>query len=82
MDNDVIFTPLKFRNLEVKNRLFRSNIAGRFDNYDGSGTYVRINWERQFAKGGFGTIISSFVPISTQGRIKNADAYQLLQEEK
>ena len=37
MDQDVIFQPLKFRNLTVKNRLFRSNVSGRFDNYDGSG---------------------------------------------
>ena len=32
MTEDLIFTPLKFRNLTVKNRIFRSNISGRFDN--------------------------------------------------
>ena len=45
-------TPLPaaaFRNLTVKNRLFRSNISGRLDNYDGSGTQARINWELKFA---------------------------------
>ena len=31
MNDDIIFTPLKFRNLEVKNRVFHSNISGRFD---------------------------------------------------
>jgi len=35
--SDVIFQPLRFKNLTVKNRIFRSNIAGRFDNDDGSG---------------------------------------------
>ena len=35
---DVIFEPLHFRNLTVKNRIFRSNISGRFDLYDGTGT--------------------------------------------
>jgi 2,4-dienoyl-CoA reductase (NADPH2) len=35
MDNDVVFQPLEFRNLSVKNRLFRSSISGRWDNYDG-----------------------------------------------
>lgn len=69
MDGDIIFEPLQFRNLTVKNRIFRSNIAGRFDNYDGTGNQARINWELKFARGGVGTIISSFVPITIQGRI-------------
>ena len=69
MDQDVIFQPLKFRNLTVKNRLFRSNVSGRFDNYDGSGTQTRINWEESFARGGVGAIISSFVPVHIRGRI-------------
>jgi 2,4-dienoyl-CoA reductase-like NADH-dependent reductase (Old Yellow Enzyme family) len=66
---DVIFQPLRFRNLTVKNRLFRSSISGRWDNYDGSGTQTRINWEEKFARGGVGAIISSFVPIHIRGRI-------------
>src|SRR5882757_874820 len=67
--SDVIFQPLAFRHLTVKNRVFRSNISGRFDNYDGSGTQTRINWELKFAKGGVGAIISSFVPVHPRGRI-------------
>lgn len=67
--NDVIFRELKFRNVTVKNRIFRSSASGRFDNYDGSGTYVRINWEEKFAAGGVGAIISSYVPVHTRGRI-------------
>ena len=69
MPGDIIFTPLQFRNLTVKNRIFRSNISGRFDNYDGSGNQARINWEVKFAKGGVGAIISSFVPVHLRGRI-------------
>jgi 2,4-dienoyl-CoA reductase-like NADH-dependent reductase (Old Yellow Enzyme family) len=69
MDQDIIFQPLKFRNLTVKNRLFRSNVSGRFDNYDGSGSQARINWEESFARGGVGAIISSFVPVHIKGRI-------------
>ena len=66
---ETIFRPLEFRNLTVKNRVFRSNVSGRFDNYDGSGTQTRINWETKFAKGGVGAIISSFVPVHLRGRI-------------
>lgn len=69
MDNDVIFQPLEFRNLTVKNRIFRSSISGRWDNYDGSGNQARLNWEEKFARGGAGAIISSFVPVHIRGRI-------------
>lgn len=69
MAADIIFEPLKFRHLTVKNRIFRSNISGRFDYYNGIGTQARINWEEKFARGGVGAIISSHVPISIRGRI-------------
>jgi 2,4-dienoyl-CoA reductase-like NADH-dependent reductase (Old Yellow Enzyme family) len=66
---DAIFQPLQFRNLTVKNRLFRSSISGRFDNYDGSGTQTRIDWDVKFARGGIGTIISSNSPVHPRGII-------------
>lgn len=66
--DNIIFEPLNFRTLTVKNRIFRSSLSGRFDNYDGSGTQTRINWEEKFARGGVGAIISSFVAVSVQGR--------------
>jgi len=66
---DVIFEPLRFRNLTIKNRILRSNISGRFDNYDGSGTQARINWEERFARRGVGAIISSYSPVDVRGRI-------------
>jgi 2,4-dienoyl-CoA reductase (NADPH2) len=66
---DEIFQPLQFRNLKLKNRILRSNVSGRFDNYDGSGNQARINWETKFARGGVGAIVSSFVPVHLRGRI-------------
>ncbi|WP_424094358.1 NADH:flavin oxidoreductase [Moorena producens] len=69
MEKDIIFEPLEFRNLTLKNRIFRSNISGRFDNYDGSGNQARINWEEKFARGGVGAIVSSFTPVQIRGRI-------------
>jgi 2,4-dienoyl-CoA reductase-like NADH-dependent reductase (Old Yellow Enzyme family) len=64
-----IFEPLRFKNLTVKNRLFRSSISGRFDNYDGSGTQTRIDWDVKFARGGIGAIISSNSPVHPRGLI-------------
>jgi hypothetical protein len=45
----VIFEPLRLQNLTVKNRILRSSISGLFDNYDGSGTEIRIAWDVRFA---------------------------------
>lgn len=55
--------------LKLKNRLLRSSISGRIDNYDGSGTPARVNFEERFAKGGVAAIISSHVPITPAGRV-------------
>ena len=66
---DILFEPIQFRNLKVKNRIWRSNISGRFDNYDGSGNQARINWELKFARNGVGAIVSSFVAVNIRGRI-------------
>jgi 2,4-dienoyl-CoA reductase-like NADH-dependent reductase (Old Yellow Enzyme family) len=69
MSNEVIFQPLEFRNLTVKNRIFRSSLAGRFNNYDGTGTRTHINWDLKFARGGVGAIISSNAPVHPRGII-------------
>ena len=67
--SDTIFEPLRFRNLEVRNRVFRSSIAGRFDGWDGSGQQARINWEVRFARAGVGAIISAWCGVDRRGLI-------------
>jgi 2,4-dienoyl-CoA reductase (NADPH2) len=69
MTADAIFEPLRCRSLEVRNRVFRSNIAGRLDDYDGAGTQTRINWELKFARGGVGAILSSWTAVDERGKI-------------
>jgi 2,4-dienoyl-CoA reductase (NADPH2) len=71
----VIFEPLSLGSLTIKNRIVRSSVGGRFDNYDGSGTGVRINFEAKFARGGVGAIISSHAPIHERGHIIPGYAY-------
>ena len=65
----IVFTPLEFRHLTVKNRVFRSSLAGRFNNYDGTGTRIHVNWDLKFARGGVGAIISSNAPVHPRGII-------------
>jgi 2,4-dienoyl-CoA reductase-like NADH-dependent reductase (Old Yellow Enzyme family) len=67
--SDPIFEPLRFRNLVVENRVFRSNIAGRFDGWDGSGHQARINWEVRFARAGVGAIVSAWCGVDRRGLI-------------
>ncbi|HWM15991.1 MAG TPA: NADH:flavin oxidoreductase [Microbacterium sp.] len=64
---DVLFEPLSFRNLTVKNRLFRSSIGARTDHYDGTGTELRMRWDVKYARSGVGTIISSNSPVDPKG---------------
>ena len=64
-----IFEPLTFRTLTIKNRIIRANMSGRIDQYDGSGTQARINFETKFARGGVGAIVSSFANVQLRGRI-------------
>ncbi len=64
---DPIFQPLTINGLRLKNRVVRSSIGGRADYYDGSMSEARIAWERRFARGGVGAIISSNVGIRTDG---------------
>ena len=75
VSTSAIFNPLRLGSLTVKNRVLRSSVAGRFDNYDGSGTDVRINWDLRFARGGVGAIISSNAPITQRGHIVPGYAY-------
>jgi 2,4-dienoyl-CoA reductase (NADPH2) len=70
VDRALVFSELKLGDhLTVKNRLLRSSISGTFDDYNGHGTNARLNWEEMFARGGVGTIISSFTPVLARGRI-------------
>jgi 2,4-dienoyl-CoA reductase-like NADH-dependent reductase (Old Yellow Enzyme family) len=65
----IVFEPLSFRTLTVKNRVFRSSLAGRFNNYDGAGSQTHINWDLKSARGGVGAIISSNAPVHPRGLI-------------
>lgn len=59
MDDSVIFTPYTINNVRFENRILRSSVGGRMSNYDGTVTDVWKNFEKRFADGGVGGIIST-----------------------
>jgi 2,4-dienoyl-CoA reductase (NADPH2) len=75
VSTSVVFEPLQLGRLTLKNRVVRSSVAGRFDNYDGSGTDVRIAWDERFARGGVSAIVSSNAPVHERGHIVPGYAY-------
>ena len=54
-----IFDVHTIGNVVFKNRLLRSSVGGRTCNYDGTLTDVWKNFERRFAEGGVGGIVST-----------------------
>lgn len=67
---DILFEPLQLGpTLRIPNRIVRSSISGKFDHEDGSMGQARVNWEARFARTGVGAIISSYVPVTLDGRI-------------
>jgi 2,4-dienoyl-CoA reductase-like NADH-dependent reductase (Old Yellow Enzyme family) len=51
--------PIKVGKVTFRNRLLRSSVGGRTCNYDGTVTDVWKNFERRFAHGGVGGIVST-----------------------
>ena len=54
-----IFEPFTINGVTFKNRILRSSVGGRTGNYDGTVTDVWKNFEKRFADGGVGGIIST-----------------------
>lgn len=61
-----IFEPRSIHNVRFENRLLRSSVGGRTCNYDGTVTDVWKNFEKRFADGGVGGIISTTFHVNEQ----------------
>ena len=60
----VLFEPFEINGVEFANRILRSSVGGRTANYDGTVTSVWKNFERRFADGGIGGIISTTLNVN------------------
>lgn len=58
--------PLTINGVKFKNRILRSSIGGRTCNYDGTVTDVWKNFEKRFAEGGVGGIISTTFHVNSE----------------
>ncbi len=63
MDTNAIFDKVSIGNLEFKNRILRSSVGGRASNWDGKATEIWKNFEKRFASGGIGGIISTTLNV-------------------
>ena len=59
-----IFEPCRIHNVVFRNRLLRSSVGGRMAHYDGTVSDVWKNFERRFARGGVGGIISTTLNVN------------------
>src|SRR5262249_55546264 len=59
MERVDLFAPFAINGVAFRNRILRSSVGGRTCNYDGTVTDVWKNFERKFAAGGIGGIIST-----------------------
>jgi 2,4-dienoyl-CoA reductase (NADPH2) len=62
----MIFEPITINGVRFRNRILRSSVGGRTGNYDGTVTDVWKNFERRFAEGGVGGIISTTFHVNQQ----------------
>ena len=58
--------PITIHNVSFSNRLLRSSVGGRTCNYDGTVTDVWKNFEKRFADGGVGGIISTTFHVNQE----------------
>lgn len=59
----MIFEPFTIKNVTFKNRLLRSSIGGRTSYYDGTVNPAWKRFEKRFAEGGVGGIISATITV-------------------
>jgi 2,4-dienoyl-CoA reductase-like NADH-dependent reductase (Old Yellow Enzyme family) len=68
MNGDPIFEPISIHDVRFRNRILRSSIGGRSCNYDGTVTDVWKNFEKRFADGGVGGIVSTTFHVNEKRR--------------
>ena len=62
----MIYEPLTVNGVRFGNRILRSSVGGRTCNYDGTVTDVWKNFEKRFADGGVGGIISTTFHVNQE----------------
>jgi 2,4-dienoyl-CoA reductase-like NADH-dependent reductase (Old Yellow Enzyme family) len=59
----MIFEPITIKGTTFKNRILRSSMGGKTSYYDGSFSNAAKNFERRFARGGVGGIVSATITV-------------------
>lgn len=60
----MLFEPFRIKNVTFSNRILRSSIGGRTAYYDGTVSPAWVHFEKRFAEGGVGGIISATISVN------------------
>lgn len=60
----MLLEPFQLGSIEFRNRVFRSSMGGRMAAYDGTVTSVWKNFEKRFADGGVGAVVSTTLDVN------------------
>lgn len=83
MDYNMLFTPMKIGNVEIKNRIVMAPMCMGFGQYNGCATETMMNYYEERAKGGVGLIFTEITRInditgaSSYGQLGMSHDYQI-----
>ena len=64
MNYDMLFSPMKIGNVEIKNRIVMAPMCMGFGQYNGCATETMMNYYEERAKGGVGLIFTEITRIN------------------
>ena len=83
MNYDMLFSPMKIGNVEIKNRIVMAPMCMGFGQYNGCATETMMNYYEERAKGGVGLIFTEITRInditgaSSFGQLGKSHDYQI-----
>ena len=69
MSYDMLFSPMKIGNVEIKNRIIMAPMCMGFGQYNGCATETMMDYYEERAKGGVGPVSYTHLTLPTTSRV-------------